>query len=91
MCTLLPPYRKGGCLYSDTGDRRTSKPSRGARADSPECKPQPPPDEGDGCGHELDYWLKESTLHPPPPLIPPKPPLTLAGLPPMCKTIVQAP
>jgi penicillin-insensitive murein endopeptidase len=62
-------------------------------ADSPDCKPQPPPEEGDGCGHELDFWFKESTLHPTPPLIPPKPkpPLTLAGLPPACKAIVQAP
>ena len=60
-------------------------------ADSPECKPQPPPDAGDGC-HELDYWFKESTLHPPP-LFPakPKPPLTLAGLPTTCKKIVEAP
>jgi len=62
-------------------------------ADSPDCKPQLPPEEGDGCGHELDFWFKESTLHPTPPLIPPKPkpPLTLAGLPPACKAIVQAP
>jgi penicillin-insensitive murein endopeptidase len=62
-------------------------------ADNSECKPQPPPDAEDGCGHELDYWFKESTLHPRPPLIPPqpKPPLTLAGLPPACKSIVQAP
>jgi penicillin-insensitive murein endopeptidase len=46
-----------------------------------------------GCGHELDYWFKETTLHPVPPLnsAKPKPPLTLAGLPPMCKAIVQAP
>ena len=65
----------------------------GCPADSPECKPQSPPEENDGCGHELDYWFKESTLHPPPPLFPPKPkpPLTLAGLPPTCKSIVQAP
>jgi len=62
-------------------------------ADSPECKPQPPPDAGDGCGHELDYWFKESTLHPTPPLIPekPKPQLTLSGLPAACKQIVAAP
>ena len=40
-------------------------------ADSSECKPQPPPDPSDGCGHELDFWFKELTLHPPPPLIPP--------------------
>ena len=59
---------------------------------SPEDVGAPPPDAGDGC-HELDYWFKESTLHPLPPLIPPKPkpPLTLAGLPPTCKSIVQAP
>jgi penicillin-insensitive murein endopeptidase len=62
-------------------------------ADSPECKPQPPPEPGDGCGHELDFWFKESTLHPAPPLIPekPKPALTLAGLPVACKQIVRAP
>ena len=62
-------------------------------ADSAECKPQPPPDAGDGCGHELDFWFKDSTLHPQPPLIPPKPkpPVTLANLPPACKEVVQAP
>jgi len=62
-------------------------------ADSPECKPQPPPEAGDGCGHELDFWFKESTLHPIPPLIPPKPKpaLTLAGLPQACRQIVEAP
>jgi penicillin-insensitive murein DD-endopeptidase len=62
-------------------------------ADSAECKPQPPPDPSDGCGHELDFWFKESTLHPPPLLIPPKPKpsLTLAGLPPACRQIVKAP
>jgi penicillin-insensitive murein endopeptidase len=62
-------------------------------ADSTECKPQPPPEAGNGCGHELDFWFKESTLHPTPPLIPqkPKPLLTLAGLPAACKQIVKAP
>jgi len=61
--------------------------------DSPQCKPQPPPEPGDGCGHELDYWFKESTLHPIPPLFPPKPkpPLTLAGLPAACRGVVMAP
>jgi penicillin-insensitive murein endopeptidase len=61
--------------------------------DSPDCKPQPPPDAEDGCGHELDFWFKDSTLHPVPPLIPakPKPPMTLAGLPAECKRIVDAP
>ena len=62
-------------------------------ADSPECKPQPPPEAGDGCGHELDFWFKESTLYPTPSLFPPKPkpPLTLADLPLECKQIVRAP
>ena len=62
-------------------------------ADSPECKPQPPPEPGDGCGHELDFWFKESTLHPTPPPVPakPKPGMTLAGLPPACKQVVGAP
>jgi penicillin-insensitive murein DD-endopeptidase len=62
-------------------------------ADSPECKPQPPVPPGEGCGHELDFWFKEATLHPPPPLIPPKPKpaMTLAGLPPACNQIVTAP
>ena len=61
--------------------------------DSPDCKPQPPPESEDGCGHELDSWFKDSTIHPKPPLIPPKPkpPLTLAGLPAACRQVVAAP
>src|SRR5215471_7114900 len=58
-------------------------------ADSAECKPPAPPLPRDGCGSELDFWFKESTLHPPPSK--PKPALTLAGLPPACKQIVKAP
>jgi penicillin-insensitive murein DD-endopeptidase len=62
-------------------------------ADSSECKPQPPPDPGDGCGHELDYWFKDSVLHPKPPEVPekPKPALTLAALPAACRQLVTAP
>jgi len=65
----------------------------GCPADSPQCKPQPPVQPGDGCGHDLDFWFKESTLHPAPPTIPPKPApaLTLAGLPPACRQVVMAP
>jgi penicillin-insensitive murein endopeptidase len=58
-------------------------------AGSSECKPADPPRVGDGCGHDLDFWFKESTLHPPP--TKPKPALTLADLPPACKQIVKAP
>ncbi len=62
-------------------------------ADSPQCKPQPPPEPGDGCGHELDFWFKDSVLHPKPPAVPPKPkpPLTLAALPAACRQVVTAP
>jgi penicillin-insensitive murein DD-endopeptidase len=62
-------------------------------ADSTDCKPQPPVPPGDGCGHALDYWFKESTLHPAPPKVPPKPshPLTLKGLPAACRAVVMAP
>jgi penicillin-insensitive murein DD-endopeptidase len=65
----------------------------GCPADSVDCKPPLPvrPRDGssDGCGHELDFWFKESTLHPPPSK--PRPVLTLAGLPPACRRIVRAP
>jgi len=61
-------------------------------ADSPQCKPQPPPEPGDGCGHELDFWFKDSVLHPKPAVPPkPKPPLTLAALPAACRQVVTAP
>jgi penicillin-insensitive murein DD-endopeptidase len=58
-------------------------------ADSPDCKRPSTPDPSDGCGHELDFWFKESTLHPPPSK--PKPPLTLGDLPAACRQIVKAP
>jgi len=61
---------------------------------SPECKGQEPPGETDGCGpHDMDYWFKDSVLHPPPPKEPPKPrkPLVMADLPPACKQVLLAP
>jgi penicillin-insensitive murein endopeptidase len=58
-------------------------------ADNAECRPASPPLPSDGCGHELDFWFKDSTLHRPPSK--PKPPLTLAALPPACRQIVKAP
>jgi murein endopeptidase len=53
------------------------------------CKRGAPPRPSDGCGHELDFWFKQSTLHPPPSK--PKPALTLVGLPAACKQIVKVP
>jgi penicillin-insensitive murein endopeptidase len=65
----------------------------GCPADSVACKPQPPVQAGDGCGHELDYWIKHPVLPPAPSPIPEKakPGITLAGLPPACNVVVTAP
>ncbi len=32
-----------------------------------DCKPQDPVPEGDGCGHELDWWFRDAILFPKPP------------------------
>jgi penicillin-insensitive murein endopeptidase len=65
----------------------------GCPKDSPDCKSQDPTPAGDGCGKELDYWFQESILNPPPPKEPPKPkpPITMADLPPACRQILLAP
>jgi penicillin-insensitive murein endopeptidase len=62
--------------------------------DSPQCEPQPPPESGEGCGHDLDPWFTEAMLHPPPPSTEPakpKPGPTLANLPPACRQVLMAP
>jgi penicillin-insensitive murein DD-endopeptidase len=59
--------------------------------DSPECKPQPPPASADGCGHELDSWLKETVLHPPSPGAKPKHNFPLSAMPKECREVVKAP
>ncbi|HLK82421.1 MAG TPA: penicillin-insensitive murein endopeptidase [Xanthobacteraceae bacterium] len=62
-------------------------------ADSPDCKPQQPPPPGDGCGKDLDWWFTDAVLHPKPPPIPirPKPPMTVAKMPPACRAVLAAP
>ncbi len=62
-------------------------------SDSPDCKPQAPPPPGDGCGKELDWWFTDAVLHPKPPPVPekPRPPLTMANLPPACRAVLAAP
>jgi penicillin-insensitive murein endopeptidase len=61
--------------------------------DSPDCKPQDPVPEGDGCGKDLDWWFRDSVLFPKPPAVPPTPSLgiTMAGLPPACRAVLAAP
>jgi penicillin-insensitive murein endopeptidase len=57
------------------------------------CKPQPPPAEGDGCGHELDWWFSDAVLHPKPEPDVQKPgrPTTMAQLPPACRSVLAEP
>jgi penicillin-insensitive murein endopeptidase len=62
-------------------------------ADSPNCRKQPPVPGDDGCADkELAYWFSDKVLHPKI-TEPKKPPraLTLADLPPACKTVLDAP
>jgi penicillin-insensitive murein endopeptidase len=65
-------------------------------ADSPSCRKQPPVPNDAACGKALDYWLSDKVLHPKrapetgKPRKPPKP-ITLADLPPACKTVLAEP
>lgn len=65
------------------------------------CKPQPEVAAGDGCGAEVDHWIKLlSRPAPPKPVKPekpvvkkpakPKPEVTLASLPPACRFVLDA-
>jgi len=65
---------------------------------SPNCKKQPAVPGDAACGKALDYWFSDKVLHPKPqvaekpakPRKPPKP-MTLADLPPACKTVLAEP
>jgi len=50
-----------------------------------ECQPQDPVPPGDGCDKSLAWWFTDEALHPAPGK--PKPPLTLAQLPPECRNV----
>ena len=50
------------------------------------CEPQDPIPPGDGCDKSLNWWFTDEALHPAPGK--PKPPLTLAQLPPECRSVV---
>ncbi|MBR0826539.1 penicillin-insensitive murein endopeptidase [Bradyrhizobium manausense] len=62
-------------------------------AGAAECEGQPSQAEDEGCKPaDLDYWFKDSVLHPKPPPTPPKPkpPMTLAQMPAACKAVLHA-
>jgi penicillin-insensitive murein DD-endopeptidase len=61
---------------------------------SAECESQPEQGPGEGCSAgDLAYWFKDSVLHPKPPKVPPKPkpPMTMAQLPPACRQVLNLP
>jgi len=58
-------------------------------SDSPQCRGQAPPPQGDGCGRELDWWFTHEALHPAP--SGPGKPLRLDDLPWACTALVAAP
>ncbi len=56
------------------------------------CVHQDPTPAGDSCDASLDWWFKDSVLHPKPnPDYKPKPPITMAGLPADCRAVLNAP
>jgi penicillin-insensitive murein DD-endopeptidase len=55
------------------------------------CKGQDPVPPGDGCDASLTWWFSDSILHPRPGPIKPRPPLTMAQLPPECEQVLNAP
>jgi penicillin-insensitive murein endopeptidase len=62
--------------------------------DASECESQPDQGPGEGCSAgDLAYWFKDSVLHPKPPKVPPKPkpPMTMAQLPPACRAVLNLP
>jgi len=59
---------------------------------SPNCRKQPPVPDDDGCSSKaLGYWFSDKVLHPKPRVGPPARPLTMADLPPACKSVLAAP
>ena len=63
-------------------------------ADSPNCRKQPPVPGSDGCAaSDLAFWFSDKVLHPKPSPKPakPRPALSMADLPPACKTVLSAP
>src|SRR5271169_1962810 len=56
--------------------------------DSAECERQDPPPPGDGCDKDLDWWFTDEGLNPKPG---PEMPLTMAALPPACRSVLAQP
>jgi penicillin-insensitive murein endopeptidase len=62
-------------------------------AESGNCENQPRVGPEEGCGKDLDWWFRESILHPRPSTKPakPRPPMKLSALPQECRQVLLAP
>jgi penicillin-insensitive murein endopeptidase len=58
-------------------------------ADSPDCRAQRPPPSDDGCGAALDWWFTPAPYKPDPGAKP-RPPLTVARMPRLCRALIGA-
>jgi penicillin-insensitive murein endopeptidase len=57
-----------------------------------ECESQPEPTEGEACSPaDLAYWFRDEVIHPKLEPPKPKPPITMAELPPACRQVLAAP
>ncbi len=56
------------------------------------CADQDPPPTGEGCDASLDWWFSDAVLNPPKRTRPakPRPPMTMAQLPPECRQVLVA-
>ncbi|MCI0466274.1 MAG: penicillin-insensitive murein endopeptidase [Beijerinckiaceae bacterium] len=54
------------------------------------CRDQDPVPAGDGCDASLAWWFSDAILHPKPGPFKPRPPLTMAQLPPECGKVLTA-
>ena len=89
-CAAKPRATAAGCRRCGrcTATTIISTSASNARPAAPNAKPQPPPAEWRRLrAGDLAYWFSDAVLHPKPPKVPPKPkpPMTLAQLPPACR------
>ncbi len=54
------------------------------------CRDQDPVPPGDGCDASLAWWFSDAVIHPRPGPVKPRPPLTMAQLPPECGRVLTA-
>ena len=87
LCKSLPPSRHGWLhkLRPWWGHDEHFHVRLSCPPGSPDCVSQAPPPDGDGCGYEVDSWLKRPTLNIPSD----KPNTRNVTLPAQCQSVIQ--